>query len=250
MYRDTSRDVVAAAGVQPGATVLDLCCGTGVTTEALLEVVGPDGRIVAVDGSAAMLVEAQRRVADPRVEFNHSPAENIAGVVPDAVDAVVCNSAIWQTDIEQVITAMERVLRPGGSVAFNVGRRFLIMPFTAEELAPRSPGLSELALAIAILDHDFMPPMVGRGGGGQPLTPGRIEEMLKGAGLVPGEPRVVQYPMPAQQMRAWLSIPVFSQQTPGRGYAEKMKILDAAYERLKSKAAESSRWLIFSAQKR
>ena len=40
MYRDTSRDLVERLDLDPAATVLDLCCGTGATTEELLKVLG------------------------------------------------------------------------------------------------------------------------------------------------------------------------------------------------------------------
>ncbi|HME02660.1 MAG TPA: class I SAM-dependent methyltransferase, partial [Solirubrobacteraceae bacterium] len=45
------------------ATVLDVGCGTGRVTEALLELV-PRGRILAMDASADMVALARRRLGD------------------------------------------------------------------------------------------------------------------------------------------------------------------------------------------
>ncbi len=42
-------------------TVLDLGCGTGRVSAQLLERLGPEGHVIGVDGSAAMVAEAQRR---------------------------------------------------------------------------------------------------------------------------------------------------------------------------------------------
>ncbi len=47
--------------LQPGDTVVDLGCGTGINFAALAEAVGPTGRIVGVDLSAGMLARARQR---------------------------------------------------------------------------------------------------------------------------------------------------------------------------------------------
>lgn len=249
MYEETSRDVVASAGLSGDATVVDLCCGTGVTTEAALASLGSGGRVTGVDASAAMLDQARSLLRDPRAEFIRSPAEELLSVVEGPVDAVICNSAIWQTDFAKVAAAVSRVLRPGGTLTFNVPRRFLIMPFTADELAPRQPGLNDLAMAIAILDYDFVPTFRPSGPRRPPLTIEGIEETLRQSELSPATPQIIEYDVTAEQQRAWLSIPVFSDQTPGRTYEEKMQILDAALDRVDPNRSDSSRWLIFKARK-
>jgi len=47
-------------GLAPDATVLDVGCGTGRVTEALLELV-PRGRVLAMDASADMVELARKR---------------------------------------------------------------------------------------------------------------------------------------------------------------------------------------------
>ena len=47
-------------------TVLDLGCGTGRVSAQLLERLGPKGHVIGVDGSAAMVAEAQRRLGGER----------------------------------------------------------------------------------------------------------------------------------------------------------------------------------------
>jgi SAM-dependent methyltransferase len=75
MYRDTSRDLVALAAPDEADTVLDLCCGTGETSRQMLARLGPDGRVVGVDASAAMLAHAASAVTDPRVRWVRARAE-------------------------------------------------------------------------------------------------------------------------------------------------------------------------------
>ena len=79
MYQDTSRDLVSLARLAPGAHAVDLACGTGITTQAVLSVLGPSGRVVAVDASAAMLAIARSLVADGRVRWLRARAERLGG---------------------------------------------------------------------------------------------------------------------------------------------------------------------------
>jgi ubiquinone/menaquinone biosynthesis C-methylase UbiE len=53
-----ARDLVALAGVTTGARVLDVGTGTGVVARAAAEAAGPDGVVVGVDASLAMLRHA------------------------------------------------------------------------------------------------------------------------------------------------------------------------------------------------
>jgi demethylmenaquinone methyltransferase/2-methoxy-6-polyprenyl-1,4-benzoquinol methylase len=53
---------VGILGLQPGSTVLELGCGTGLNFPFVQEAVGQAGRIIAVDLTPEMLAQAQRRV--------------------------------------------------------------------------------------------------------------------------------------------------------------------------------------------
>ena len=57
-----------ALGLRPGDTVVDIACGTGLNFPLLEEAIGPDGRIVGVDLTDAMLAQAQRRIESERLE--------------------------------------------------------------------------------------------------------------------------------------------------------------------------------------
>ena len=95
-------------------TVLDVGCGTGNLTAALLERLDPDGRVIALDISPAMLAVARRKIEDPRVDWRCDDVARLP--LPDAsVDRVLCYT-VWPHLDDPAAVAVElwRVLRPGG----------------------------------------------------------------------------------------------------------------------------------------
>src|SRR5947207_6053405 len=65
--------LLAAAGVESGMRVLDLCCGTGVVTAAAAR---RGASATGLDFSAAML--AQAKMVNPSIRFDEGDAEALA----------------------------------------------------------------------------------------------------------------------------------------------------------------------------
>lgn len=104
--------------------VLDLGCGTGRDTEALLGLL-PHGRVVAVDGSLRMLERLRGRLAGrlDRVEVVHA---DLTGPLPvtGTVDAVTSVATLhWIPDHAALFQGVARVLRPGGRLVAECGGR-------------------------------------------------------------------------------------------------------------------------------
>ena len=59
-HRTCAERLVALCEIPAGCRVLDACTGTGFAALAVARVVGREGRVVGVDVSAGMLVEAER----------------------------------------------------------------------------------------------------------------------------------------------------------------------------------------------
>lgn len=103
-------------GVGPNETVLDLGCGTGNLTLALLDRLSARGRIAAVDAAPRMIEEARRKIEDPRVEWFIADVRRLP--LPDSYcDRAICFS-VWPHIEDRAAAAAElgRVLRPGGAL--------------------------------------------------------------------------------------------------------------------------------------
>jgi demethylmenaquinone methyltransferase/2-methoxy-6-polyprenyl-1,4-benzoquinol methylase len=103
-----------ALGVGPEETVLDVGCGTGNLTAALLDRLGSSGAVLALDLAFAMLEIARVKNRDPRVSWQLADAECLP-LRSGSVDRVICFS-VWPHLDEPETAALEltRVLREGG----------------------------------------------------------------------------------------------------------------------------------------
>ncbi|MEQ4209235.1 FAD-dependent oxidoreductase [Actinopolymorpha sp. B9G3] len=103
-----------------GLRLLDLGCGTGASTAALLEVV-PDAEIVAVDTSARMLDQARCKSWPPTVEFVHARAEHLdAAGVSGPFDGVFAAYLVRNLrDPDPTLRHIRALLRPGGRLAVH-----------------------------------------------------------------------------------------------------------------------------------
>lgn len=107
------KDVLRRCGLKEGMHVLDVAAGTGLVTVAAHELVGPGGRVVALDPSPGMLGELRKKLA---VEMLEGYAEDIP--LPDAeVDFISMGYALRHVgDLDKAFAEYLRVLRPGGQV--------------------------------------------------------------------------------------------------------------------------------------
>lgn len=122
-YGPGARELLLRAGIKPGMRVVDLGCGVGMTTQLLAELVGPTGKVIGVDYSAAQVKQA-RALLPPGVS-NVSFAERSAistGLPREAFDLVYCRFLlIHLSDPEAALGEMLALLKPGGIVAVENG---------------------------------------------------------------------------------------------------------------------------------
>jgi trans-aconitate 2-methyltransferase len=112
-------DVLARlAGIAPDARVLDVGCGTGIVTEALLGQV-PQGRVLALDASEDMVKLARARLGDRAVVWCQ---DVLALDLDEPVDAIVSTATLhWVTDHDRLWMRLHAALRPGGVLEVQCG---------------------------------------------------------------------------------------------------------------------------------
>jgi trans-aconitate 2-methyltransferase len=124
-------------------TVLDAGCGTGRVTRMLVERL-PEGKVIAVDGSAAM-VEKVREVLRPTDES--LVADLTALGLPEPADAAVSSAVFhWIEDHEALFARMRAALREGGRLEAQFGGAGNISGFSeaAAAVAAREPYAEHL----------------------------------------------------------------------------------------------------------
>ncbi len=102
-------------------TVLDLACGTGVVTKALVQQVAPNGNVFALDINSQMLELAKQNCKpwENHIEFIQGSCESLP--ISDAtLDAVVCQQG-FQFFPNKKMAASEifRVLKPKGTAIIS-----------------------------------------------------------------------------------------------------------------------------------
>jgi ubiquinone/menaquinone biosynthesis C-methylase UbiE len=118
--RGLRRAAIQRLALQPGETVIDVACGTGLSFELLEDGVGPQGRLIGLDLSEAMLEQAKGRVAEhgwENVELVCGPVEEVE--IPGPADAAVF---VLTHDVLQSPTALGNVLgslKPDGRIAIG-----------------------------------------------------------------------------------------------------------------------------------
>ncbi|MFJ8631985.1 methyltransferase domain-containing protein [Streptomyces sp. NPDC093568] len=102
-----------------GLHVLDLGCGTGASTRALLRA-APRARVTAVDASSGMLQRALAKPWPAQVRFRQLRAEDVATAGEGPFDAVFAAYLFRNvTDTDQVLQILRALLRPGGRLAVH-----------------------------------------------------------------------------------------------------------------------------------
>ncbi len=138
------REAVAQLRLQPGDTVLDIACGTGLNFPYVQAAIGPEGLLIGLDYSSGMLARARRKVqrrgwetvlliqADARTLSAELLREH-TGV--ERLDKALCTLGLTVVpDWEAVFDQSWALLKPGGRYALMdwwLERRNLFARFLA-----------------------------------------------------------------------------------------------------------------------
>jgi demethylmenaquinone methyltransferase/2-methoxy-6-polyprenyl-1,4-benzoquinol methylase len=125
---------VRALDLRPGATVVDLACGTGLNFSLIEEAIGPAGRILGVDLTDAMLARAQERIEKNgwrNVGLVQADAADFE--FPNGVDAILSTYALSQVpECAEVIAH--------GAAALSAQGRWAVLDLKVPAETPRWLG--------------------------------------------------------------------------------------------------------------
>ena len=137
---DYRMKAVQALELQRGDTVVDIGCGTGLNFSLLEKAIGPQGTLIGVDSTDAMLAQAQKRVEESGWS-NVKLVQSDAAVFqfPRGVDGILSTYAIT------LVPEFDRVIR-NGCQALKPGKRWAITDFKmpSGSLSFLSPLLAQL----------------------------------------------------------------------------------------------------------
>lgn len=107
------RRLVERLGLEEGAHVLDIGCGTGRLARWIGERLGPKGSVVGIDPLEERIRIARSHGGTVRFEVGQAEA---LGAFEDASFDIVCMSSVlhWVSDKAKALAEIRRVLRPGG----------------------------------------------------------------------------------------------------------------------------------------
>jgi SAM-dependent methyltransferase len=115
---DGGKRLVERLGLEEGARVLDIGCGTGRLARWIAERVGTTGSVVGIDPLAERVGVARSHGGTARFEVGQ--AEDLGAFADGSFDAVLLASVFhWVADKAKALAEIRRVLRPGGHLAMT-----------------------------------------------------------------------------------------------------------------------------------
>src|SRR2546421_2748515 len=123
--------------LQPGERVVDVGSGAGLDSLIAAKMVGPDGQVIGIDMTPAMLAQARKSVRETgagHVEFREGLAESLP--IPDSwADVVISNGVLnLLPDKLAALQEMARILKPTGRLQIG---DILVQQAVSEDAKPQ-----------------------------------------------------------------------------------------------------------------
>jgi trans-aconitate 2-methyltransferase len=160
-------EVLDRLNLRGDEAVLDAGCGSGRVTEELAKRL-PDGRVLAVDGSQAMIDKARERLGD-RVSYLVADLSELE--LDEPVDVIFSTATFhWIVDHDVLFRHLRAALRPGGRLFAQCGGQGNVAAYT-----------ERMTTVMAL--PEFAPHFEGMGGIWNFAGPEETEAKLRAAGF-------------------------------------------------------------------
>ena len=202
--RLVAREFVKLLDVPPGKDWLDVGCGTGALTRAVLDGAEPKS-VRSIEPSAGFLEYAKGSITDPRVRFDQGDAQSLpvdSGSIDATVSGLVLN---FIPDQARGVAEMARATRPGGLVAGYVW-----------DYAGKMELLRYFWDAVVTLDRDTS--AIDEGNRFPICRPEPLNELFTQAGLRDVDVRPIDIPTPFRDFDDYWT-PFLGGQGPAPSYS-------------------------------
>jgi SAM-dependent methyltransferase len=193
VWRARALEIWRRGGLTGGMRALDFGCGPGWASLDLAEIVGPTGRVIAIDLAQDYVAHA-RALADARgLDWIEAREGDLAGGadLPSDMDFAWCRWVLAFTpDRARALQSIAACLKPGGVLAIQE-----YLDYRAWSLIPRAPEFTRFVAAVMAS---------WRAQGGEPDIAAALPPLLDAAGfeLVWFEP-IVEITHPGDPLWAW-----------------------------------------------
>jgi ubiquinone/menaquinone biosynthesis C-methylase UbiE len=161
-FQPIAEGLVEAVGAAPGDRALDLGCGNGASSRALAAALAPEGSLVALDLSPAMVEQARQSLDDSLTDVTFLVGDASDPDLPAGSFDVVISSLVvfFLPDPAAALSRWVRLLRPGGRIglstfgsssrvwqALDESLRQFMPPLDPKTVGPGSPFASDEGMA-------------------------------------------------------------------------------------------------------
>lgn len=166
-FQPIADGLVEAVGPAPGDRALDLGCGNGAASRALAAVLGPQGSLVGLDLSPAMVEQARRSIDGSLSDVTFLVGDASDPDLPEGSFDVVISSLVifFLPDPAAALSRWVPLLRPGGRIglstfgpssptwqALDGHLREFMPPLDPRTVGPASPFASDEGMAALLAD--------------------------------------------------------------------------------------------------
>jgi|GEM_PF-1707290 len=239
-YKQTNKKLVEIGDIKANQIVVDLACGTGLTTKEVLKNCPNVEKVYAIDFSENMINVARKFLQSKKVAFIVANAQDLDKFISEKVDVVLCNSAFWQFQNQrQVLNAISNVLKTNGKLIFNLNQQF----FDFGKSEPNQKLLIDTIFS-EMKKRGYEPSNKIK----LKIDKEKIEELFSHAGYTLEKTETINIgPRKLDDFFNFFKIPATATFFENVSKEEQEQILSSAYEKLKNqiKQIENNKWIYF-----
>lgn len=250
-YAGLAADLVAFAAPQNESLVVELCCGTGVSTRALVAGLPEHAELVAIDAAPAMLAVAAAEQRDERIRWHRAQLPEVPSGL--RADLVFCSAGLPGISLPALFRAARAVSSAAGRLVFNAPPgvpEFAALEPTArrpDALEPDPTGLLGAMRRIAQQMIGDLPLPTHRGSTQPPS--GDLYATAARFGWVVEDVRSRRYAMSHRDMARWLSLPEFLPAYPPLSLAQCREVLARAVREVDPDRMATATWQLVRARR-